>query len=449
MSSKNDPVWSFFASVQLALVLLLLLAFTSIFGTILPQGEEFAVYVKQFGPRWAQVFHTLDLDNMYRAWWFLLLLAMLAANLIICSLDRIPQVWKLAAADPLDTTPEHVNRMKGGETITISCPADEAQHAVAQIFAAHRLKPRVKKTEQGLIIAGQQGGWTRFGVYIVHCSILVIMIGAIIGTVFGFKAFVMLPEDRTTDTVYATDRNQTPLPLGFEIRCNRFTLGHYPNGMPSEYRSDLTILEKGVPVLSREIVVNDPLVYKGITFYQASYQPLETYFLTISEATGQRRQTLDVPPGQERKWKEAGLSVGILNVQGPDRMGRYRLKLWFSDGSGTPAVFWLDSDNGADLSLGERKFFITSKQAFATGLQVAKDPGVWWVYIGCILMLTGLFVAFFLSHKRVWAVLTPDGTSTTRIRLAGSANKNRVGFARVLTEITHSIRNHTSSEASS
>jgi len=449
MSSKNDPVWSFFASVQLALVLLLLLAFTSIFGTILPQGEEFAVYAKQFGPRWAQVFHTLDLDNMYRSWWFLLLLAMLAANLIICSLDRIPQVWKLATANPLDTTAEHIDRMKGKETITISCPADEAERAVAKIFAAHRLKPRTKKTEQGMIIAGQNGAWTRFGVYIVHCSILVIMIGAIIGTAFGFKAFVMLPEGRATDTVYATDRNQTPLPLGFEVRCNRFTLGHYPNGMPSEYRSDLTILEKGVPVLSQEIVVNDPLIYKGITFYQASYQPLDTFLLTISEAKGQLQQTIALPPGQEKKWEEAGLSVGILNVQGPDRMGKYRLKLWFSDGSGAPAVFWLDSDSGADLPLGERSFSITSKQAFATGLQVAKDPGVWWVYIGCVLMLAGLFVAFFLSHKRVWAVVTPNGKGTIRILLAGSANKNRVGFARVLTEITRTIRNHTPSEASS
>ena len=43
-----------------------------------------------------------------------------------------------------------------------------------------------------------------------------------------------------------------------------------------------------------------------------------------------------------------------------------------------------------------------------TGLQVAKDPGVWVVWIGCALLILGLIVSFFFSHQRVW-VRIPKG----------------------------------------
>ncbi len=65
---------------------------------------------------------------------------------------------------------------------------------------------------------------------------------------------------------------------------------------------------------------------------------------------------------------------------------------------------------------------------YATGLQVARDPGVWLVYIGCGLMLLGLYMAFFMSHKRIWLSVQTDGDETS-VLLAGSANKNKVGFA--------------------
>ena len=45
----------------------------------------------------------------------------------------------------------------------------------------------------------------------------------------------------------------------------------YKNGAPKEYRSSLTILENGEPVLTKDIIVNDPLQYKGISMFQSSY----------------------------------------------------------------------------------------------------------------------------------------------------------------------------------
>jgi len=66
-----------------------------------------------------------------------------------------------------------------------------------------------------------------------------------------------------------------------------------------------------------------------------------------------------------------------------------------------------------------------------TGLQVRRDPGVWLVYLGCILMSIALFVAFFISHRKVWVRLVSD-KKQTRILIGASASKNRHAFEKVV-----------------
>jgi cytochrome c biogenesis protein len=43
------------------------------------------------------------------------------------------------------------------------------------------------------------------------------------------------------------------------------------------------------------------------------------------------------------------------------------------------------------------------------------------------MMLLGLTLAFFLSHKRIWLRVTNDG-ERTKLLVAGTSNKNKVGF---------------------
>ncbi len=79
---------------------------------------------------------------------------------------------------------------------------------------------------------------------------------------------------------------------------------------------------------------------------------------------------------------------------------------------------------------------------YATGLQIAKDPGVWVVYIGCGLMILGLFVAFFLSHKRIWVLLTKEEDETT-VRISGSANKTKSVLKRSFSSLASDLETKT------
>jgi cytochrome c biogenesis protein len=77
-----------------------------------------------------------------------------------------------------------------------------------------------------------------------------------------------------------------------------------------------------------------------------------------------------------------------------------------------------------------------------TGLQVSKDPGVWFIYLASIIMTAGLYVCFFISHKKIWINISNDKKSV-RIAVGGSTNRNRLNFEkeidRIVTQASQAI----------
>ena len=82
---------------------------------------------------------------------------------------------------------------------------------------------------------------------------------------------------------------------------------------------------------------------------------------------------------------------------------------------------------------GPLKFEIADMKMVAySGLSVKHDPGVWFIWVGCGLMVLGFLFTFYTAHRKVWIVLTPAGKGRTRWEVAGSTNKNRLGLRRLI-----------------
>ena len=437
MSKKKNNVWGFFASTKLALFCFFSLAIASIIGTIIPQKEQAAVYIQKYGPKTAELFQILNIPDMYNSWWFMSLLSLFCINLIVCSLDRFPAVWKLITMDNLKTKVDRLKKMRSRNSFTADKPISEVVPLVEQTMSEAGWKPSQAEREGGTLLFSQKTPWVRSGVYIVHVSILVIFIGAIIGSLFGSKGSIMVPEKNFTNYFFEFGTGKR-LPTGFDMRVDGFYLSYYDNGSPKEYRSDLTVFENGQEVLKKSIVVNDPLQYNGFTFYQSSYEALNEYLVTVQNQNNGLQKTFIMPPGKETNWAEAGVTFGIVNLLQPDRWGRYRLKIWFNDGKGDPSVFWVDGKTVVSVERPDTVYAFESKQRFATGMQVAKDPGVWPVYIGCSMMLLGLIVAFFLSHKRIWVYISEE-EGQTRVLVAGTSNKNKVSFENIFDALVEKL----------
>jgi len=76
-----------------------------------------------------------------------------------------------------------------------------------------------------------------------------------------------------------------------------------------------------------------------------------------------------------------------------------------------------------------------------TGLQIAKDPGVWIVWLGCALMVVGIYGAFLMSHRRIWIRL-----QNGHVTIGGNASKNQGSFEQYFKELETKLRNNLSTE---
>jgi cytochrome c biogenesis protein len=427
-----DQIWAFFSSVQLAILTLCSIAVTSIIGTIIPQGEPYTFYVTKFGVKTSTLFQILDIDKMYSSWWFYALLGILSINLIICSLDRIPSVWRIIIADNLAISQDRIEKMTSLRRWEL--PQEKLNSLDWQsILSSCGWSFQTRNIEQGTLSFSQKGRWSRFGVYVVHVSILIIFLGAIIGHFFGFKGSVMIPEMRSTEKIFSSPDSK-PIDLGFTIRCDSFGIEFYENGTPKEYRSSLTIIEKGREIFQKDIKVNSPLSYRGITFYQSSYQGHQEFLLQITETDSGDRRQFSLPFQQKMSWDDKNLQFGIINAEATGQRA-LRSKLWLKAGEDPVITKWLADGEGFSFTSGGKNYSIKAKQLYSTGLQVAKDPGVWIVYFGCILLLLGLYMAFFLAHRRIWLYKHVTTTGVV-IYFAGTANKNKAAFAKTFSKLT-------------
>jgi cytochrome c biogenesis protein len=429
MPKIKNPVRRFFASVKLALITLFILAATSIIGTLIKQGQEPAYYVREYGASLSRVFEMLNITNMYSSWWFVALLSLFAVNLVVCSFERLPGVWRMIVMDNLDIDPRQLEKMSCSHQADSRMPAGAAADRIQRLMARAGWKnPRRQDQDGSILLFAQKGAWTRLGVYVVHLSILVILIGVMVGTFFGFQAYVFIPEGKATSSIFLR-KNKSPVPLGFELQCDRFEKTFYANGMVKEYRSDLTVFD---PVsdapYQKSIIVNDPLSYQGLTFYQGDAYPMEEYLVRIRNRTTGQEQAFRVPPERDVAWQgtTASFRVDELKLDQDGAVLQARIK-FSADGGGT-ADFWIKNRDTVTIREAGEEFTISFRQFFSTLLLVTKDPGILIVYSGCILMLVGLAISFLLSHRRVWVRISARAEQHSLILLSGNANKNKPAF---------------------
>lgn len=437
-TNKRDflhSFWDFFCSLKLTMFLLISLAVISIIGTVIPQGIPPQEYLAQISPAKLQIYKALGFFDMYHSWWFILLLYLLTVNLIACSIKRLPHIWKIVTqpvtllSDGLEKSLTNLATIKNS-----NAPAAVKEQAVA-FLKAEFAEPVVTEADGVWHLFAQKAPWCRLSVYFVHLSVIIIFIGALVGSLFGFKGFVNIPEGEAVSSVML--RSAKELDLGFSLRLEQFSIAKYPNGAPKEFKSILTVLENGTPVpdyTNVRVIVNDPLTYKGITFYQSSYGNAGNYFFTVSDLDGKNPVSLTVP-GQSSANLPDGSSMHVIEatndvsafikeLSGPAA----QVELHTPDGKTESFVVYanhpeMNIQHAQQHGSGPVIHYKGAEERMYTGLQVAKDPGVEIVWLGCFLMVFGIYVAFFMSHRRIW-VRIQDGAVT----VGGNASKNQGAF---------------------
>jgi cytochrome c biogenesis protein len=446
-SGLLDAVWDLFASIRMTIVLLFSLAATSIIGTLIPQNSEPQAYMAAFGETFFRFFSILGLFDMYHSWWFQVLMLMLVANIIVCSAERISQQRNLLFARGARFQPARFQNLPNRVEFDDDRPVETLQH----LYQAH-VSPKIRAVQSeagggGFFFFGETGRWTRWGVYAVHLSVVLLLVGGLIGSIFGFDGFVNIPEGESIQQVNLRSSGER-LRLPFTIRCDDFSVSFYETGAPKEFRSSLTLLEDGRPVVQKDILVNDPLRYRGISIFQSSYGSLparEAVLSFTSRSTGMV-YTQEMKIGQEFAIPESLGTFSLIDLRHNAQFRGHPVgdafigRLAPPNGAPEEIVLPIRFPTFDRMRRGEVVIAVDEfKEKHYTGLQVNKDPGVDLVYIGFILMILGCYVTFFTSHQQICIHLGRHG-GRTRIVVSGIANKNRTRMERRVQQLAASLK---------
>lgn len=456
-SIKDRPnlLWAFFSSVKLTVALLIILAMASVVGTLIPQTEGMAEFAKGLSPTMLKLFVALDLFDVYHSLWFRILMGGLTLNIIICSIHRFQGTWRRFTAHPRPDRKRPFEVLPEEHTFAIKTPPTDLTEKIHDYLAAKYRKLRAKETGDERYFYAERGGYSLFGVYLVHLSVLCILMGGLVGSFLGFEAYVNIVEGQTVDTVVSRQK-QTPIKLGFDVRCDRFSVNFYENGAPKEYRAAVTFSVDGKKKKQETILVNHPATFRGVTFYQSNYGtvPGNRVQLNIAGRDTESSRAVVEPgkttplPGGEGTYTITDLRTNIMDI-GPAAMVSVQPK------EGEKRNFWifkypdrakkilpapmLNSPKFNASAFAPYTFKLTGLDTrYYTGLQANKDPGVPIVWIGCVVMVVGLFVTFFTSHRRIWVRVTPRARDLV-VSVAGTASKNPVGLERELSTLAHNL----------
>jgi cytochrome c biogenesis protein len=438
-SSLGDSL----SSLRLTIALLIILAVASIFGTVIPQNASPEEYLQVYKPSTYKILKILGFLDMYHAGWFVFLLALLSLSLVACSLKRFRITWRFFSNPEERPEGAQWKALPLNKTFFQKWPPTEGLPQCRQALSRVFSPPKVLEEPQAYHLFAEKGKFSRLGVYFIHLSVLVILAGAVIGNYFGFRGNVHIVEGEAADRVILRSAGQVQ-PLGYSIRLDRFNVSFYASGAPKEFKSTVTVLEGERQILTEPIRVNHPLTYKGISFYQSSYGVADVKKAVMAVKDRVSRKEIIIPAPMGTRIGVPGTASSFLLtrfIQDLQGMGP-ALQVVLFEPNRPHENFWVFQNHPefAERRPGPYQFTIKEiEPIYYSGLQATKDPGVWVVWVGCFLMMAGFYMAFFLSHRRVWVRLTEKGGGTW-VEIAAASHRDRAGFEKEFEKISQALR---------
>lgn len=454
---KSWPKWvrdwlAVFQSVQLAIVLLSLMAIGILIGVLMPQKMlvDVADIRAQFGPELYRLLDALGMFNVFSSPWFLALLVLFFFNLLIGSFRWLRPAVEAATKNPALSAAQ----LARIDDHRVLAPAP-AMDAAAMTKALRKEGFCVRQDEAGLY--AHKGSWSRFGPAVAHIGILMLIVSTLYGTFFGFKAQHLLtpgqrfrlPEAESFTPNMDAKYWQGSVP-NWQVAVDDFRIDWYKDNPDTveQYYAGIRLLDSTGKELAKDTIsVNHPLSYQDLSIYQATYAPTGQFFMTVNGKEQALKTTMQF---QERTIallpvpaRNASLVIfPFIRGQDPDVTQTHVVIFWrefgqplaMTDEAGNalmPKNLRLnegESGNleGLDISFGGVEY--------ATGLQIKRAPEVPWVYLSFGIIVLGTFMCLF-AQRRLWLAQDEAG----RWLMHGKTNKNAMAYGRELDRFSRRV----------
>lgn len=475
-----DKVWNFFSSVKVAVYLIIFTLVGAIFGTIFEQESNFVnfdpstFYKEKYGTI-GDLYYKLGLSHTYESWWFVTLLVMIGASLVICSLDRVLPLYKALSKQKIKKHMQFLTRQK----VVYQGPVSENGAAWTQRAIAPLKKKGYRVHTDGDALLAEKQRFSRWGPYVIHIGLIVFLLAVL---------FRGLPGLHLDKHYWFPEGEITKIPdTNLYLKNEKFTVEYYTEEeMSKEFRETGKVVPKlfetkavlykctancddpsKEPVLTEvkrhAIRVNDPLNYQGFKAYQFDFdltpklRSVKPVLVDVKTGKPYGKFQLDMTDPQlkyelgpytlELKNKfmdfslnEKGQPVSISNnpnapaflflVKGPDLPQEGVQYIYF------PKV--IDKERFQQDAINEKLGGLQNKLALdvlgmedvdfiesSSYLNIRVDRAMPFVWLGLGIVMIGLVMGFYWHHRRIWLRID-DGVLT----LGAHTSKNWFGLRR-------------------
>nr|YP_010207911.1 Cytochrome c biogenesis protein [Pseudo-nitzschia micropora]UBA14924.1 Cytochrome c biogenesis protein [Pseudo-nitzschia micropora] len=390
----RQKIFRLFADLRFSIFTLLLISGCSIIGTVIEQDQSIEMYKINY-PITNPVFGFLSwdrilyfgLDHVYKTWWFLFLIFLFGCSLVLCSfLQQLPSL-KVARRCQFFRTNRAFYKLNNYTILTTP--------SFSKILAGIKTE-HYSIFQQKNIVYSYKGLIGRIAPIIVHFSMILVLVGTIVSSLFGFKAQEIVPKTENFHIQNILSNGRLTVIPQNSARVNDFWITYTKNKTISQFYSDISILNSnGNEIKRKTISVNYPLVDKGIYYYQTDWNLIGLRFKTNTN------QIIEYPlvnvfPNQEKIWL-----TWISNNQ----FTQNGIILLIDNLEGYCSIY---NDTGQFLGNMEINETVNFNQSItlleilsSTGLQIKIDPGIPLIYLGFFFLMISTLMSY-ITYSQVW-----------------------------------------------
>lgn len=448
-------------SVRFGVTLLVLLGLACLIGMLIMQQnvDGFDRYFAELTPAQRLVYGKLGFFDIYHAWYFDGLLAILSMNIILASIDRFPKTWLFISKPNVSVPVRWLREQKQTAELDLTGSKDETIRRVTAAMKKMGWRS-VKTTEKAgrTFVLGESGAWNRLGAYAVHVALLTIFVGGFLTAQFGSTGQLPLTPGKTTNLMYETEVNldkteQVTKRLPFDVECTDIQqkLIKKEGGISAMNTIDWVTRYKITDETGTHdafVQMNRPYDYRGYRFFQASFTPTgRARNITINakpaaggdvqQVTIPRDGSTVLPDGTNIKFSEFRGNFSIGPEDPNENTSDYpnpAAVLQVSQPGTPPQTAYAFGPQMANIPIAGKPvagytFQLADFEKVGDQhiLSVQRDPGATVVYAGFILLFLTLVAVFFFSHQRVWAAVE-EGVDGNNVVFGANTNRNVNSF---------------------
>lgn len=447
----GNDLWKFFTSIRLAIVLIALIALVGLIGTFFPQADKTRSvdYIEQYGLeayRWIQAF---QLDQIFSSTYFLFILSMFFVNMGACTLKRLKASLRYAKLKQTEMPPQAFERMPVNKTVE---NIEDWNYLWANARSVLSKKRYRVQESNGQLLA-EKSRWERFGIDVFHIGIMVLLVGGLMTFVLGDRYFEVAHEGET----FVAPGGE------FSVRVDEFWSENYAEtDRVMDWHTTLTVIENGQEVRTETIEVNVPMYYGGVHFFQSSFgqdwEEAARVKVRVETSDGTILGEHEVSLNESVPLGDTGLRLSAFAFLPDWALTENQVAYSRSQRLNNPGAFmriydendnlihqnWAFSQPNMQLLQDtvspdrEFRLYLTGMNAPEfTGIQVNYDPGYNVAIAGFVLMMLGILVHLYFTHKQIWVFVDPKAQ---KLYVGGKARHHSKGFENEFEQLVKQIK---------